>query len=62
MKKFLVKILLTILTKLLKEISPQLRESFLKQIKSLEEVAAKSANPFDDLLVEALEKILGVVK
>ena len=52
--------LLRILTEILKLISPDLREAIKKLVLDLEEKAKLTPNPWDDLFVWALKKILAI--
>ncbi len=58
MAKFKLSFLIKILSILITNISPELKEQISETIKKLEAKAKATVNPFDDLVVELLKAIL----
>lgn len=55
----MINILLAILEKVIKNISPEIREKMLELMKDLEAAAEKTPNPLDDIFVLILRILLG---
>lgn len=54
------KIIAKVLEKIIQNMSDQLRAEIIQFVKRLDEIAKKSANPWDDILVMLLKVALGI--
>ena len=54
------KIIAKVIEKLLSQMSDSLRKTIIEEVKRLDEVAIKTQNPWDDILVLMLKVALGI--
>ena len=60
MKTIMMKILINVLPLIVSNITPAIRQELIVFVKKLKELAAKTTNPFDDVLVDILMHVLDI--